>query len=145
MIIMKFGGTSVKDFTAINNLLRILKTRLSRKPVVVCSAVSGITDILLNLGIQASKGNIDESNRLLESIRRRHIQIIEESFLIDCAEKQHSMGNVNDLIKKLSDFIKGIYLLSELSDRSIAKILSFGEILSTTIIADILNCNSVKT
>ncbi len=144
MIVMKFGGTSVKDSSAINNLVRIVKSRVDKKPIIVCSAISEMTDTLFKLGTKAGTGNIEECDRLIESIRKRHIQITEESFR-DSDEKQITQGKINGSIRELCNIIRGIQLLGELSDRSIARILSFGEILSTTIIADILNYNNIKS
>lgn len=142
MIVMKFGGTSVQDSSAINNLVEIVKSRLLKKPVIVCSAISGMTDTLFNLCINAGNGNTERSGHLIESIRKRHIQIVVESFSNN-TDRQNSLKKVNDLIKKLSDLVNGIQLVNELSDRSVAKIFSFGEILSTVIVADILNYNNV--
>lgn len=144
MIIMKFGGTSVKDSTAINNLVRIVKARLHKKPVIVCSAISGMTDLLIKLGIEARAGNTCECDSLIELIMKRHIHITDESFA-DSNEKKVTQRKVNDYVNELSVIVKGVQLLGELSGRSMAKILSFGEILSTIIIADILKYNNVMT
>ena len=56
MIVMKFGGTSLANAGRINNVYEIVKTRLHKKPIVVVSAVSGVTDLLINTAKEATKG-----------------------------------------------------------------------------------------
>ncbi|HMS65391.1 MAG TPA: aspartate kinase [Ignavibacteria bacterium] len=144
MIVMKFGGTSVQDSSAINNLVEIVRSRLHENPVVVCSAISGMTDTLLDLGQIAVNGNFKETEYILESILQRHFLIIEESFK-QSEEKQETINKVNVILNQLKETVTGIHLLSELTERSIARILSFGEILSSSIISDILKFNGINS
>lgn len=75
MIVMKFGGTSVGNAKAIAEVAKIVKARTKLKPVVVVSAVSGITDTLIRLAKESSEGRGIE---ILESIRGRHMDILAE-------------------------------------------------------------------
>ena len=64
MIVMKFGGTSLANAGRINNVYEIVKTRLHKKPIVVVSAVSGVTDLLINTAKEATKGiNQNEASK----------------------------------------------------------------------------------
>lgn len=133
MIVMKFGGTSVQNSEAIERLVKIVSSRLKRKPLVVSSATAKTTDSLIECAKQSSIGNYDKAYEVLKGIRERHLRISKElikneNSLSDLSEK------IKSLIDELREIVRGIYLLSELSPRSIAKVSSFGELLSTSII-----------
>lgn len=143
MIVMKFGGTSVQDSGAINRIINIVKSRVVRKPVVVSSATAKTTDTLLLCCKSASKGNYEKAFDIIKQIKERHLKISDE--LISNQNKLEELKTkIKDLLDSLRDIIKGIYLLSELSERSIAKILSHGELLSTLILTYALNEKGVK-
>ena len=133
MIVMKFGGTSLANAERINNVINIVKTRLNKKPIIVVSAVSGVTDLLINVAKEASKGI--NPNRKTEEIINIHKEIIKklnlnEEFLTD------------DFVR-LYDTLNGIYLLKELSLRSIDLISSFGEVFSSKIVAEYFNSKNI--
>ena len=69
MIVMKFGGTSVMDAKAIDRACSIVKGRIARRPVVVVSAMSKVTDTLLAMGKAAGSGNRDEALDLSRKLR----------------------------------------------------------------------------
>ena len=75
MIIMKFGGTSVGNAERISNVCNIVKSQIKRKPVVVVSAVTKITDLLIRL---ANESAIGKGNDVLEQIMETHYEIIEK-------------------------------------------------------------------
>jgi aspartokinase len=68
MIVMKFGGSSVGDADRIKNVSDIVKSRLDQKPVVVCSAVKGVTDKLIDTAEKAAKG--EDVSKELEEIKK---------------------------------------------------------------------------
>jgi aspartate kinase len=138
MIVMKFGGTSVKDAVAINNAIEIIKTRLARKPVIVSSATAKTTDSLIQLGKSACIGDGNKTRELLDELRERHLKICRE--LINDSQRQKNLSNkIISIFAELENIVNGIFLLSELSSRSLAKVSSFGEIISTTIISEALS------
>jgi aspartate kinase len=144
MIVMKFGGTSVQDAEAIERLIKIVGTRLSRKPIIVSSATAKTTDTLLECAKHSCEGNSEKAYDLLKGIKDRHIKIAKaliknENSLAELTEK------IKNLIDDLKDVVKGINLISELSPRSIAKVSSFGELLSTLIISYALNEKGIST
>jgi len=143
MIVMKFGGTSVQDSDAIGNVVNIVKTRLKRKPVIVSSATARTTDTLLQCCRYASEGNYEKASDTIRQIKERHLKIAKE-LISDEILLEKLNSQIKELIDNLRDIVKGIYLLSELSDRSIAKVVSHGELLSTLILFFALNDKGVK-
>src|SRR3989338_2227024 len=73
-IVMKFGGTSVGNADMIRNVAQIIKSQIKRRPVVVVSAVTKITDALIKLANECSQGKGDE---ILHNIKNVHFEILE--------------------------------------------------------------------
>jgi aspartate kinase len=144
MVVMKFGGTSVKDAEAYKRVIEIIDSRKGKEPVIVLSATAGTTDNLLKCSQHALEGSIEESNELAEQIFMKHTKIIYE--LVEDEDKFKEIDEgVKAYILQLKDFLQGIYLLSELSPRSVAKTLSFGELISTYILNEVLNFKGYKS
>ena len=144
MIVMKFGGTSVGDAVAVKRLIDIVKSRLKKSPVIVVSALSKTTDALHEVAVLASSGDFSRSKKLLSELKIRHLNMLSE--LLETRQEKITAAaeKVNGYFSDLLDLIKGVNLLSELSDRSLAKIISFGELLSSCIINEALNANGIK-
>lgn len=134
MIIMKFGGTSVKDADAINNAIEIVRTRLIKKPVVVSSATAKTTDSLIRLGKTACIGDEKRTNETFDELKERHLNIV-NGLIQDSKLKRELTNKISSIFNELENIVNGIFLLSELSPRSLAKVSSFGEIISTNIIS----------
>ena len=135
MIVMKFGGTSLADADRIKNVFEIIRGRLEKKPIVVVSAVSGVTDLLIKTAKESVKGiNPNEKAEEIINIHKRIINELnlEDDFLIDD-------------FTTLYDALNGVYLLKELSPRSIDFISSFGEIFSSKIVAEYLNSQKISS
>ncbi len=145
MIVMKFGGTSVGDAPAIKRLIEIVKSRLEKKPVVVVSAISKATDTLQKAARLSENGELSNAKKLLRELEARHINICKELL----GEDSENFVNVSAVIKEyfsdVVELLKGVTLLSELSDRSLAKIITHGELLSSAMINSVLNHNGIKT
>lgn len=129
MIVMKFGGTSVKDATAIKNAINIVKNRYSKAWIVV-SALSGITNKLVNITESISIGNLDKSYTLLEEIKNIHLDTITNLNI------SNSKTFLLNTIENLKNIIYALNIIGEVSPKSIDLILSTGEILSSYIIND---------
>jgi len=134
MVVLKFGGSSVKDAERIRGLGELLKARFQGgdKMTIVVSALGGATDALICLATSAPVGNKD----LWEDFRKlaqRHYETIEELFPKDGSGEV--MAEVETMMDELKDIIKGIQLLKEASPRTMDLVQSFGERLSATIIA----------
>ncbi len=123
MIVMKFGGSSVAGTERIRNVLDVVRSRLPRKPVVVASAFKGVTDELFKLAEEALKGQ----DAGLEKIRARHQECLRDMGL--------DPDLLKDVLAELAVLLKGISLVKELTPRTLDYVVSFGERLSTRIIA----------
>ena len=130
MLVMKFGGSSVADRAQIEKVLGIVKGRLGRGPVVVCSAHKGITDALVNAARAAARGELDPATVI---DRQRAI-----ADALGCPEDL-----LAPLFAEIRDLLRGVSLVKELSPRSLDYISSFGERMSVRCIADFLARNGV--
>jgi len=125
MIVMKFGGTSVESAEAIERVTGIVKFRLDRRPVVVVSAMGKTTNRLLKIANLAVAGQRDAALGELMSLRDFHLR------------ESGMERTVDEHFQELSELVKGLAVLGELTPRSIDAISSFGERLSSLIVANI--------
>src|SRR4051794_27276426 len=77
-VVMKFGGTSIEDAAAMLRVVQLLKDRLRDRPVVVVSALAGVTDQLLSAGRAAATGDCVGAKQILGPLRERHHKIAAE-------------------------------------------------------------------
>jgi aspartate kinase len=145
MIVMKFGGTSVCDGSAIIRLVEIVKTRLDKKPVVVVSAISKATDTLQNAARLSEKGELGNAKKLLKELEAKHINICKELLEEETKDYEEVTLRIKEYFSSILELIKGVSLLSELSDRSMAKIITYGELLSSLVIDAVFKHNNIKT
>jgi aspartate kinase len=124
MIVMKFGGSSVESAAAIGRVAGIVRDRVDRKPVVVVSAMGKTTNRLLDIAGAAVKGRRDEALQLLQSLHQFHL---DESGLTDVID-EHFM--------ELAELVKGLAVMGELTPRATDAISSYGERLSSIIVAE---------
>lgn len=143
MIIMKFGGTSVESAEAIGRMMSIVRERLSKRPVVVVSAFSKVTDSLYGICDFAKEQDFNSARKVLEEIRKRHIDAL--AALVTQSEFYDASLKINAILDKLENFVKVIFELGELSERSRAVIISRGEVLSSTVICAAMNSCGIKT
>ena len=143
MIIMKFGGTSVESAEAIGRMMSIVRERLSKRPVVVVSAFSKVTDSLYGICDFAKAQDFNSARKVLEEIRKRHIDAL--AALVTQSEFYDASLKINAILDKLENFVKVICELGELSERSRAVIISRGEVLSSTVICAAMNSCGIKT
>jgi len=134
MIVQKFGGTSVGGADPIRRLARIVSSSLPRKPLVVVSAVGGVTNKLFALGELARAGA--EWKPDLEAIEEQHRALVAELGL--------SAALVEKLLSELSDLVRGIALIRELTPRTLDQLASFGERLSARIVAAQLSKEGIE-
>ncbi|HVG94785.1 MAG TPA: aspartate kinase [Planctomycetota bacterium] len=125
MIVMKFGGTSLGDRERIETVVSLVKARLARKPVLVCSAHSLVTDLLLEGARAAAAGRPD-----VEPIAAREREVLESLRL--------PLSLVADDLTRLSELFQGLALLRELTPRSLDHVAAFGERMCVKAIAALL-------
>jgi bifunctional aspartokinase / homoserine dehydrogenase 1 len=132
MKVLKFGGTSVGSAENIEKVMSIVKEKLDDDPlVVVVSALGGTTDALLECGKLAAAGQEIYLEKLHET-EQRHIATVKE--LIPVQHQSALLSMVKKMCNEIEDLCNGIFLLNELSPRTIDKLLSYGELLSSHII-----------
>jgi len=136
MKILKFGGSSVANAQNISLTLNIVtQTAQTAQLVVVVSAFSGITDLLVNAASFASSKN-NAYKEIVTQIEQKHFDAIQE--LIPQNQQNQLVETIKNHINHLRTLLDGCYLLGELSNRTSDTILSFGELLSSQIIAKAL-------
>ena len=132
--VMKFGGTSVGSVKSILSLKKIVETEARTQPVVVVvSALDGITDKLIATSQMAKQG--DESYREeFDAMVTRHHQMI-EAIITDDKKRIDLFNNVDQLFDQLKSIFYGVYLIHDLSKKTEDAIVSYGERLSSHIVA----------
>jgi aspartate kinase len=133
MIVMKFGGTSVQNSCAIDRVVEIILKKKHKIPIIVSSATSQTTDTLINCAKESADLNSVKAFAILINIYERHINIVNELNL-KVIFRDKLLDEIKILIDELSEIIIGISQPSELTPKIFAKVLSFGELLSTKII-----------
>ncbi len=133
MQVLKFGGSSVKNATNISKVIAIVQEKIKTdKTIVVVSALGGITDMLLLCSKMAAENDEDYKEKLKE-VELRHLQTAKE--LIPITQQSAVLSLLKTLCNEIEDICNGIFLLKELSDRTKDRIVCYGEILSSQIIA----------
>ena len=133
MQVLKFGGSSVATAENIEKVVSIVQEKIkSDKTIVVVSALGGITDILLSCGALAAKGN-EEYRQQLQAAETRHLDTVKS--LIPVTRQSRILSQVKKQCNELEDICNGIFLLRELSLVTKDRIVSYGELLSSQIIA----------
>ena len=125
VLVMKFGGTSLGDRQRIDTVVSLVRQRRERSPVLVCSAHSGITDLLLDGARRAAAGTPD-----LEPVSSREQAVLEALGL--------DISIVEEDLERLDQMFRGLALLGELTPRSLDAVASFGERMSVRAIASVL-------
>jgi aspartate kinase len=133
MIVMKFGGTSVESAAAIKRVAGIVKAREARHPVVVVSAMGKTTNKLLAIAAAAIAGKKDEYIPQLHDLRDFHSR--EARQLASLGERVEVDRFLDEHFQELTELVKGLAVLGELTPRSVDAISSYGERLSSFIVA----------
>jgi aspartate kinase len=132
MIVMKFGGTSVESAIAIGRVAAIVKARVDQKPVVVVSAMGKTTNKLLAIAESAIAGKREDYIRQLHDLRDYHSR--EARQVVPLADRAALDRTLDDHFQELTELVKGLAVLGELTPRSIDAISSYGERLSSYIV-----------
>ncbi len=144
MIVMKFGGTSVEDSDSIRRVIEIVKSEIPRKPLVFVSACAGVTNRLLRIASLSAEGKKDEANDLITDIKARHEKLVEELIPSDLP-KNYLRGKISVYAHELKNLSQAISVIGEVTGRSLDTIASYGERLSSMIIAQAMEEDSVKS
>lgn len=138
MKVLKFGGTSVGSVKSILNLKQIVEKAALEQPVAVAvSALGGITDKLISTGMMAQSGDEEYKNQFCEMMQRHHDMINE--IISDEAKRMMLMHDIDQLFDQLKSIYFGVYLIHDLSKKTLDAIVSYGERLSSRIVAELIN------
>ena len=134
---MKFGGTSVGSVASILSLKEIVEAEAGRGPViVVVSALDGITDKLLGMARLAMQGN-DQWREEYDMVVERHHQMI-DTIIADNGKRKDLLQRVDALLEQLQSICNGVFLIHDLSKKTEDAIVSYGERLSSNIVASLV-------
>ncbi|MBS1813900.1 MAG: lysine-sensitive aspartokinase 3 [Acidobacteria bacterium] len=136
IVVMKFGGTSVEDAVAMERTAKIVRTRRDKglDAVVVVSAMAKVTDQLLAAAAAAGKGDRDGALAITSRLRIRHVDTAAQLLEQDRFGKLQTV--INAEFDQLDDLLRGIAAVGELTPRSTDLVVSFGERLSSRIVAE---------
>ena len=137
MKVLKFGGTSVGSVKSIQSLKRIVETEAKRQPVVVVvSALGGITDRLITtsqLALQGDERYKDEFQEMVD----RHYKMI-DTIITEPRKREQLFNTIDSLFEQLKSIFFGVYLVHDLREKTLDAIVSYGERLSSNIVATLI-------
>ncbi|SEO04626.1 bifunctional aspartate kinase/homoserine dehydrogenase I [Mucilaginibacter sp. OK283] len=135
MKVLKFGGTSVGSAASIQTLLNILKGEVKNevKPVVVLSAMGGVTNLLASMAEDAANGK--EFTAQLAELERRHFDVVKT--LLDVQNQNPAFTRLKIHFNQLEELLQGVLTLRELTPKTRDQVLSFGERCSTIMVSKI--------
>ncbi len=137
MKVLKFGGTSVGSVKSILSLKRIVEKEARKQPiVVVVSALGGITDMLISTSRLAQEGK-DEWKEQFEQMVDRHHKMI-DTIITDTNDREMLFNKVDLLFEQLHSIYFGVYLIHDLSKKTLDAIVSYGERLSSNIVSTLV-------
>jgi aspartokinase/homoserine dehydrogenase 1 len=135
MKVLKFGGTSVGSVESILSVKQIIE-RQEEPVIVVVSALGGITDKLIKTSLMAVEGDASYQQSF-EEIETRHEEMIDG--IIPAGEKRDKLlATVSGLLDELRSIYQGVYLIRDLSPKTQAAIVSYGERISSQILATLI-------
>ena len=135
MKVLKFGGSSVGSVNSILSVKKIVEA-VEEPVIVVVSALGGITDQLIKTSEMAADGNPAYEKEYREIVNR-HIEMV-YTVIPAGAPRGELLDKVNELLSELKDIFQGIYLIRDLSPKTSATIVSYGERLSSIIVATLI-------
>jgi aspartokinase/homoserine dehydrogenase 1 len=141
MKVLKFGGSSVATPQRIQAVVEIVKPYLQQEVAIVFSAFGGVTDLLIQVSTLALEGNLEYQQKLGQ-LEKRHLDAVRE--LIGVQKQSSILAQVKIKINELEDVLHGIFLVKERTPRTLDYIMSFGERLSSYIIAEAMKDQQIN-
>jgi aspartate kinase len=139
MLVQKFGGTSVGDPDAVRRLIEIARAtrnRDGRGPIVVVSALSGVTDALLAIAAEAGASRVDRALAHVDQLRDRHVAMTQA--LLGDGRIAPLAAHVESEFDQLAAVVKALGVLREVSPGTLDVVAATGELLSSRIVAEAL-------
>ncbi|MDY3266856.1 MAG: bifunctional aspartate kinase/homoserine dehydrogenase I [Phocaeicola sp.] len=136
MKVLKFGGTSVGSVNSMLSVKKIVEA-IDEKVIVVVSALGGITDKLIKTSKMAAEGDSAYEKEMKEIVNR-HIEMV-YTVIPAGKDREILLDQVNELLSELKNIFQGIFLIRDLSPKTSATIVSYGERLSSSIVAKLID------
>jgi aspartate kinase len=139
-LVMKFGGTSVGSVDALMNATQIIRDAKKdwARVVVVTSAMSGVTNLLLDSSTLAAQGKVDTLPKAESTLREKHFSAA-DALIKDEKLRDETKAEINALIISLVDLCKAIAVLGEASPRAMDAVASLGERMSLRLLGAVVN------
>lgn len=140
LVVMKFGGTSVGSVGALKNVVDIVKKARDQgdEVVVVVSAMSGVTNLLLDSAHKAEAGDEETAHLARQEIAQKHGEATLH-FLGDTPEREAALAEINSLLDEFESLCHGVRVLGELTPRALDVIGGLGERMSVAQVSPIFN------
>ena len=136
MKVLKFGGTSVGSADSILNVKKIVESQ-SEPVIVVVSALGGITDKLIKTSLQAVEGDASYQESFKEIVARHEDMV--NTVIPSGKEREELLFFIRESLEELRSIYQGVYLIKDLSPKTSAAIVSYGERISTRIVSTLIN------
>jgi len=144
-LVMKFGGTSVGSVDALINAVQIIQNAKKdwARVVIVISAMSGVTNLLLDSATLAAQGKVDSLLEAESTLREKHFSAA-DALIKDEKRCEEAKAEINALIQSLVDLCKAIAVLGEASPRAMDAVASLGERMSLPLLAAVVSDAGIK-
>ncbi len=143
MEIHKFGGAALSSREGFQKLSEILSQDSKEKKIVVISALSKSTQNLSKAAVMAEQRKKEEARRLIKFVIEEHHKFIRE-IIFDTYYVEKASNEINDLSKRLYDLIEGLLITGYLTNKTLDKIISFGEVLALSLISNFLKDKKIS-
>jgi aspartokinase/homoserine dehydrogenase 1 len=143
-LVMKFGGTSVGSPEAVEQAIEIVEQAHQTWPrlVVVTSAMSGVTNLLLESATQAARGNQDIYKHAVEQFHSMHNEVI-QALIVDPGQRSRTQFEINQMIGEFQNLCHAISVLGETTPRALDTVASLGERMSVRLLSGILQSRGI--
>ena len=144
-LVMKFGGTSVGSADALTKATQIIQEARAQYPrvVVITSAMSGVTDLLLKSATLAAQGNVDSLPNTESTLREKHFSAA-DALIKDQKLREGTKQEIDCLIQLLISLCRAIAVLGEASPRALDAVASLGERMSVRLLGAVVESAGVK-
>ena len=136
MKVVKFGGTSIATPDHVRQVLSIIQSLQREQPLtIVVSAFGGVTNQLIRMADWAGNGNSDYLQEF-QDFRERHVHMV--SALTSGSRQNELLATIGRYVSRLSEILRGVFLVRHVAPKTYSQILSYGERLSARIISESL-------
>ena len=137
-VVMKFGGTSMAGAERIRQVAAIVSNGQSARTVVVVSAMSGVTDALLDACRKAAAGDDDGARMAIDAVEARHVNTVVQLAAETALDTQALSAEIRKECDKLRTVLMSVAVLREISPRGLDRVAAAGELMSSQILAALL-------